>query len=62
MTHGASGMRELVIRSMRVNSLPLAQERSRGLLVREGFRAAATRAKARISHPKMGGTSGLQAS
>ena len=41
-----------------------AWERSRGLLLREGFkdRAAAPRAKARISHSKMGGTSGLLAS
>ena len=37
---------------------------SRGLLLREGFRdkAAAPKAKARISHPKMGGTSRLLAS
>ena len=48
----------------RVNSLLLDQERSRGLLLREGFkdRATATRAKAKISHPKMGDTSGLLAS
>ena len=56
-------MRVLVIRGMRVNFLLLARERSRGLLLRGGFRdkAAATRAKAKISHPKMGETSGLLA-
>ena len=57
-------MRVLVLRGGRVNYLPLAWERSRGLLLRKGFRdkAAATRAKAKISHPKMGVTSGLLAS
>ena len=57
-------MRVLVIRGRRVNSLLLARERSRGLLLREGFRdkAVATRAKARISLPKMGDTSMLLAS
>ena len=61
MTHGAFEMRVLVLRGKRVNSLLLSWERSRGLLLFEGFRdrAAATRAKARISHPKMGGTSRL---
>ena len=56
---GASQLRE-----RRVNPLPLAQERSRGLLLCEGFRdkAAATRAKARISHPKMRDTSRLLSS
>ena len=46
-----------------MNTLLLARERSRGLLLCEGFkdRVSATRAKARISNPKMGGTSGLQA-
>ena len=64
MTHGASGMRVLVIREKRVNSLLLAPEKSKGLLLRKGFRprVAATRAKAKISHPKMGDTSGLLAS
>ena len=59
-----SGMQVLVIRGRRVNYLLLARERSKGLLLREGFkdRVAATRAKARISHPKMGDTSGLLAS
>ena len=53
-----------MLRGRRVNSLLLAWERSGGLLLREGFRdrVAATRAKARISHPKMGDTSGLLAS
>ena len=64
MTQRAFDIRVLVIRKMRVKFLLRARERSRGLLFREGFRdrAAATRAKARISHPKMGGTSGLLAS
>ena len=50
-----------MLKGRRVNSLLLAWERSRGLLLREGFRdrVAATRAKARISRPKMGDTSGL---
>ena len=54
----------LRIRGRRVNFLLLAQERSRGLLLREGFkdRAAATKAKAKINHPKMGDTLGLLAS
>ena len=57
-------MRVLMTRGRRVNSFLLAQERSRGLLLREGFKdkVAATKAKARISHPKMGDTSGLLAS
>ena len=56
--------RVLVIRGRRFNSLLLARERSRGLLLREGIRdkVAVTRAKAKISHPKMGDTSGLLAS
>ena len=59
MTHEASEIRGLVLRGRRVNSLPLVGERSRGLLLHEGFRdrAEATRAKARISHPKVGDTS-----
>ena len=54
----------LVIRGSRVNFLLLAREKNRGLLLREDFRdrAVATRAKARISYPKMGDTSGLLAS
>ena len=54
----------LVLKGRRVNSLILARERSRGLLLRKGFKdkVAATRAKARISHPKMGDPSGLLAS
>ena len=64
MTHKASEMLVLVIRGRRVNFLLIAWEISKGLLLREGFkdRAAATRAKARISHPRMGDTSGLLAS
>ena len=48
----------LVVRGMRVNSFLLARERSRGLLPREGFRDrdVAAKAKARVSHPKMGDT------
>ena len=63
MTHGAAKMRVLVIRERRANSLLLARERSRGLLLHEGFkdRAPTTRAKARISHPKMGDTLGILA-
>ena len=47
--HGTSRMRVLLkIRGGRVNLLLLAQERSRGLLFREGFKdkAVAIRAKA----------------
>ena len=64
MTLRASLMRVLVFRGKRVNPLPLAQERSRGLLLRKGFRdrVAATKAKAKISHPKMVDTLGLLAS
>ena len=64
MTQRASEMRVLAIRERRTSRLPLARERSRGLLPLKGFRdrAVATRSKARISHPKMGGTSGLLAS
>ena len=61
MTHRASGMRVLVIRGRRVNYLLLARERSKGLLIHEGFedKAAAIRAKAKINHPKMGDTTRL---
>ena len=54
----------LLSRRRRVSPLPLARGKSRGFLLREDFkdRAVATRAKARISHPKMGDTSGLLAS
>ena len=54
----------LVLRGRRVNSRPLAWERSRGLLLHKGFRdrAATTRAKAKINHPKMGDTLELLAS
>ena len=63
MTHRAFEMRVLVIRGRRVNSLLLARERSKGLLLHEGFRdkAATTRAEAKIIHHKMGDTSGLVA-
>ena len=61
MTYGASEIQVLVIRGRRANLILLAQERGRGLLPCEGFRDRTTtiKAKARISHPKMGGTSGL---
>ena len=64
MTQRASEMQVLVIRGRRTSRLPLAWERSRGLLLLEGFRerVAVTKAKTRISYPKMGGTSGLLAS
>ena len=54
----------LVIRGRRVNSLLQGRERSRGLLPLEGFidKAMDTKAKAKISHPKMGDTLGLLAS
>ena len=54
----------IMIRGRRTSRLLLARERRRELLLREGFRDRATtpRAKARINHPKMGGTSGLLAS
>ena len=54
----------LVIKGRRVNSLLQARERSRGLLLIEGFkdRAMSTRAKVNISHPKIGDTSGLLSS
>ena len=56
-------MQVLVERGRRTSFL-LARERSRGLLLREGFkdRVVRPRAKAKISHLKMGGTSGLLAS
>ena len=63
MTHGASGIRALVLRGGRVNSLPLAREKSRELLLCEGFRdrSATTRAKGRINNHKIGGPSELLA-
>ena len=53
----------LKIRGRRANLFFLAQGRSRGLLLRKGFRDRATtiRAKARVNHPKMEDTSGLLA-
>ena len=59
MTHRSSEMRVLVIRGRRVNSLLLAWEISKGLLLHEGFR---DKAKAKINHPKIGDTLGLLAS
>ena len=63
MTQRASEIRVLVIRERRTSRLLLARERSKGLLLHKGFKAkvAAPKAKARISHAKMGGTSGLLA-
>ena len=54
----------LVIRGRRTNNLILDRERSRRLLLLKGFRdkVVAPRAKAKINHPNMGGTSGLLAS
>ena len=48
---------------MRAKLLFLAQGRSRGLLLHNGFKdkAAAIRAKAKVDHPRVGDTSGLQA-
>ena len=43
---GALGMRVLVVKGRRVSLLPV-RERSRGVLVHEGFRATAIRAKDR---------------
>ena len=62
MTHRAFVIRVLVRRRKRI-SLLLAQGKSRGLMLHEDFRekAVATKAKARISHPKMRDTSGLLA-
>ena len=64
MMHEASGMQLLVLRGRRVNPFSLARERSIGLLLREGFRemGMTNKAKATISRPKMGDTSGLLAS
>ena len=59
MTHKASRMQVLKIGERRASLLLLAQEKSRGLLLCEGFKERAT---ARTSHPKMGDTSGLLAS
>ena len=57
-------MRVLKIREIRGNLLLLAHGRSRGLLLRKGFRdkAAVIRAKALVNHAKMGETSELLAS
>ena len=57
-------MQVLVLRGRRVKTLPLARERSKGLMLHKGFRdrAEVIKAKARISHPKTGDTLGLLAS
>ena len=56
----------LKIRGRRVNLFLLAQGRSIRLLLRKGFKdkvvAIRAKAKARVNHPKMGGTSRLLAS
>ena len=54
----------LKIRGRRANLLLLAQGRSRGLLLRKGFRdrVATIRTKAKVNHLKIGDTSGLLAS
>ena len=64
MTQRTSETRVLVIKGSRTGHVFLAWERRSGLLLHEGFRdsAVAIRAKARISHPKMGDTSRLLAS
>ena len=57
-------MRVLKIRRMRANLLLLAQERSKGLQLRKGFKDSVTaiKAKSRVNHPKMGDTLSLLAS
>ena len=64
MTQREFEMRVPVIRGRRTSYLPLARERIRGLILLEGFgdKVVATRAKARINHPEIEGTSGLLAS
>ena len=61
MTYGASGTQVLVIRGRGTDLLLLALERSRGLLLRSGFKDRATtiKAKAKINHCKVGDTSRL---
>ena len=61
MMDRASGMWVLKTRGRRANLLLIAQGKSRGLLLRKGFRdrAADIRAKARVNHPKMGENSRL---
>ena len=53
----------LKIRGMRANLILLAQGRSRGLLLRKGFRerVVAIRAKVKVNHPRVGETSRLLA-
>ena len=60
MTHETSEMRVLKIRGRRVNLLLLAQGRSRGLLLRNGFRDKA-KAKVKVDHPIVVDALGLQA-
>ena len=61
--HGTSEMRVLRIRGRRANLLLLAQGKSRGLLLHSGFKGkvAAIKAKAKVNHPRVGNTLGLQA-
>ena len=61
--HRTSERRVLKIRGMRANLFLLTQGRSRGLLLRKGFRdrPAAIKTKAKVKHPKVGDTSGLLA-
>ena len=63
MTHGASGTSVLVVRGRGTNLLLLTMERSRGILLRRGFRdrtnAIKAKAKAKIDRRKVGDTSGL---
>ena len=61
--HETSEMRVLRIRGRRANLLLLAQGKSRGLLLRSDFKGkvAAIRAKAKVSHLRVGNTLGLQA-
>ena len=50
--HGPSRIPVLVIRGRRVNSLLLARERSRGLLLREGFKDFYSARVLRTSTPR----------
>ena len=63
MTYRASGIGVLVLRGRRINLL-LTGERSSRLLFRTDLedKAMATRAKAKISRPRVENTSGLLAS
>ena len=61
MTHGTSERWVLRIRGKRADLLFLAQGRSRGLLLRSGFKdkATAIKAKAKVNHPRAGDILGL---